>query len=182
MPNNAIQQNTQLCMYNAKLLEANRECSRESIRPEATKTKILDMTHPEFSYGGAMELDDFLDTLRSNFRTHERLFPHGDHDKVKPAASLLSTSNNHPDLAHRQTQMIDPVEWLRELWRDWDPCSEDFEAFSEAMQKMYGDKDRELKRGKEVYNRHPPRSEWTGESLHQSNRSKLDSSGMAPAG
>jgi len=47
MPNNAIQQNTQLCVHNAKLIEANREYRRESIQPEAKKTRIFDMTHPE---------------------------------------------------------------------------------------------------------------------------------------
>jgi len=40
--------------------------------------------------------------------------------------------------------MADPLEWLRDSWRDSDPCWEDFEAFSEEMQKMYGDKDRKL--------------------------------------
>jgi hypothetical protein len=144
MLNNAIQQNTQLCVQNAELMEANREYRRESIRPEATKTKIFDMTHPERYCGGAKELDNFLDTLRSNFQSHAHLFPHGDPDKVKYAASLLSTWNNHPDPAQRQTQMTDPVEWLRDLRRDSDPCLEDFEAFSEEMQKMYGDKDRKL--------------------------------------
>jgi len=38
MLNNAIQQNTELCVQNAKLMEANRESRRESLRPEATKT------------------------------------------------------------------------------------------------------------------------------------------------
>jgi len=45
MLNNAIRQNTQLCVQNAELMEANREYRRESIRPEATKTKLFDMTH-----------------------------------------------------------------------------------------------------------------------------------------
>jgi len=40
--------------------------------------------------------------------------------------------------------MIDPVAWLRDLRRDSDTCLEDFEAFSEEMQKMYGDKDQKL--------------------------------------
>jgi hypothetical protein len=40
--------------------------------------------------------------------------------------------------------MTDPVEWLPDLRRDSDPRLEDFEAFSEEMQKMYGDKDRKL--------------------------------------
>jgi len=47
MLNNAIQQNTQLCVQNAELMEANREYRRESIRLEPAKTKIFDMTHPE---------------------------------------------------------------------------------------------------------------------------------------
>jgi hypothetical protein len=144
MLNNAIQQNTQLCMQNAELLEANWEYRRESIRPEATKTKIFNMTHPERYCGGAKELDNFLDILQSDFQSHAHLFPHGDPDKVKYAVSLLSTWNNQPDLAQRLTQMTDPVEWLRDLLRDSDPCLEDFEAFSEEMQKMYGDKHRKL--------------------------------------
>jgi hypothetical protein len=53
MLNNAIQQNTQLCVQNAELMEANREYSRESTRPEATKTKIFDMTYPERYCGRA---------------------------------------------------------------------------------------------------------------------------------
>ena len=91
MLNNAIQQNTQLCVQNAELMEGNQEYCRESIRPEATKTKIFNMTHPERYCGGAEDLDNFLDTLRSNFQSHAHLFPHGDRDKVKYAASLLST-------------------------------------------------------------------------------------------
>jgi hypothetical protein len=35
--------------------------------------------------------------------------------------------------------MTDLVEWLRDLWRGSDHCLEDFEAFSEEMQKIYGD-------------------------------------------
>jgi hypothetical protein len=40
--------------------------------------------------------------------------------------------------------MTDPVELHRDLWRDSDPCLEDFEAFSEEMQKMYWGKDPKL--------------------------------------
>jgi hypothetical protein len=70
MLNTSIQQNTELCVQNAELMEANREYRRESIGPETTKTKIFDMTHPERYCGGAKEHDDFLDTLRSNFQSH----------------------------------------------------------------------------------------------------------------
>jgi hypothetical protein len=72
------------------------------------------------------------------------IIPHRNPDKGKYAASLLSTWNNHPDPAQRQTQMTDVVEWLRNLRRDSDTCLEDFEAFSEEMEKVYGDKDRKL--------------------------------------
>jgi hypothetical protein len=91
MLNNAIQQNTQLCVQNAELMEANWEYSREFIRPKATKKKIFDMSRPERYCGGAKELDNFLDTLRFNFQSHAHLFPHRDPYKVKYAASLLST-------------------------------------------------------------------------------------------
>jgi hypothetical protein len=115
MLNNAIQQNTQLCVQNAELMEANREYSRESTRPEATKTKIFDMTHPERYCGRAKALDNFLDTVRCNFQSHAHLVLHRDSEKVKYAASLLSTWNNHPDMAQRQTPMTDPVELHRDL-------------------------------------------------------------------
>jgi hypothetical protein len=131
-------------VQNAELMEANQEYRRESIQPEVTQTKIFDMTHPEWYCGGAKELDNFLDTLRFNLQSHAHLFPHGDPDKVKYAASLFTTWNNHPDPAQRQTQMTDPVQWLRDLQRDSNPWFEGFEAFSEEMQTMYGDKDRKL--------------------------------------
>jgi hypothetical protein len=144
MLNNAIQQNTQLCVQKAVLMEAYREYCRESIRPEATKTKIFDMTHPDQFCGGAQVPDSFLDTLRSYFQSHAHLFPQGDPYTVKYTASLLSMWNNHPDPAPRQTLMTDPVKWLRVLRRDSDPWLEDFEAFPEEMQQMYGHNDRKL--------------------------------------
>ena len=70
------------------------------------------MTHPERYSGRAKELDNFLDKLRTIFRSHAHLFPHGDPDKIKYASSLLGTWHKHPDPARRQKQMTDPVEWL----------------------------------------------------------------------
>jgi hypothetical protein len=61
--------------------------------------KILDMTHPELYFVSTMDLDNFLETLRSNFQSHENLFPDRNSEKVENAASFLSTLNNHPDLA-----------------------------------------------------------------------------------
>lgn len=40
--------------------------------------------------------------------------------------------------------MTDQVEWLRDLRRDREPWREDFVAFSEEMQLISGDKDRNL--------------------------------------
>jgi len=145
MLNNAIQQNTQLCVQNAKQMVANREYRRESIQPVAMKTKIFEMTHPEWYCGRAKVLDIFLDTIRSNFQSHAQLFPHGDPDTVKYTVRHLSTWNNHLNPAQRQTQMTNPVEWLRDLWRHSDPCLEVVEAFWEEMHNMYGDKDGKLK-------------------------------------
>jgi len=105
------------------------------------KTKMFDMTNPEQYCSKAKELDNILDTLPFNFQSHAHLFLHGDPDKFKYAASILSTGNNHLDPAQRQTQMTDLVDWLRDLQRETDPCLEGSEAFSEEMQKMYGDKD-----------------------------------------
>jgi hypothetical protein len=135
MLTNVIEQNTQLCVQNAELMEANRKYRREIIRPEETKMKIFDMTHPEWYWGTAKELDVFLDTLRCNFESHANLFPHGDPDKVKYAARLLSMRNNHPDPAQRHTTMTDPVVWLRDLQRHSDPYLEDFEAFSDECKR-----------------------------------------------
>jgi len=67
MLNNVIQQNTQQCLQNAELMKANREYHRESIGPETMKTKIFDMTNPEWYHTGANKLDNFLDTLQLNF-------------------------------------------------------------------------------------------------------------------
>jgi hypothetical protein len=93
-------------------MQANGEYRTESIRPEGTKTNIFDKTHSEWYCSGAKELDNFLVTLRSNIQSHVHLIPHGDPDKHKYAASLIHMWNHHPDLAQRQTQMLDPAEWL----------------------------------------------------------------------
>jgi len=179
MRNNAIQQNTQQWVQNAEPMEANREYCRESNWPEAMKTKIFNMTHPEQHCSRAKELYNFLDTLRANCHSHEHLLLHGDPDTVQYAATLLSKWNNNADPAQRQTQMTDLVQRYRDTRRDSDPGLI-FEAFLEQMQKMYGNKDRKLHTAMKYYDRHCPRRACTCESLCQSNQSKLESSGMAP--
>jgi len=102
------------------------------------------MTHPERYYYVAKELQNLLDTLRSNLQFHAHVLQHGDPDKVIYAMNLPRSWNNHPDRAQRQTNMTDPVEWPRDVRRDSDHCLEDFERFSEEMQKMNGNNDRKL--------------------------------------
>jgi len=144
MLNNTIQQNTELCMQNTELMEDNQQYSRERIRPEATKMKIFDMTHPELYSGRAPALNNLLNTLWSNFQSNVHLLPHGDPEKVKYTASLLSTWNNHPYLAVIQTELMDPVDWLRDLQRDSDHSLDDFKSISKEMEMGYWDKDRKL--------------------------------------
>jgi hypothetical protein len=49
--------------HNTELMEANWEYCREYIQSQATKMKIIDKTHPESSCRGAMQLDNFLNTI-----------------------------------------------------------------------------------------------------------------------
>jgi len=65
--------------------------SRTITRPEnpGNQSKIFKMVDPLRYCGRAKELDKFLETLRSNFASHEHLFPRGDHDQVKYAVSFL---------------------------------------------------------------------------------------------
>jgi len=51
--NNAIEYNSQLCVQNAELMDANWDDWREMIEPEAMKKKTSDMTQPEQYWGGA---------------------------------------------------------------------------------------------------------------------------------
>jgi len=109
MLNNAIQQSNQQCAHDAELMEANWEYRRESIGPEATNKKIFAMGHPEQYCGRTVQIDNFPNMLRSKIQSHMHQILCGDPDKVKYTVSLLSTLNNHPDLAQRQTQMTNPV-------------------------------------------------------------------------
>jgi uncharacterized protein YyaL (SSP411 family) len=84
MLNNAIQQNTQLCVQNAELMEAKRKYLRESIRAEATKTKIFYMTQLDQYCGGVKELDNFLHTFQSNFQSHVHFYR-----KENPTKSIM---------------------------------------------------------------------------------------------
>jgi len=120
--------------------------SRTIDRPEnpGNQSKIFKMVDPLWYCSGAKELDKFLGTLRSNFASHKHLFPRGDPDQVKYAVSFLDTWNDHPDITQRQTENTDPSEWASDLREATDPCVENFELFTNELQKMYQDKDRRL--------------------------------------
>jgi len=141
---NAIQQNTQICVQTAEMMEANREYRRKSIRPAATSTTMIDMTYWQQYCGGATELNNVLDKVWSNCQSHTHLLLHGNSNTLTYAVSLRSTWNIHPDPAQWQRQMTDLVVWLWDLQRDSDLCLDDFEVFLAKIQKMYGNKDRKL--------------------------------------
>jgi hypothetical protein len=112
---------------------------RSTVGPRPNISKMVD---PVRFCGGAKELDQFLDSLRSNFNSHSHLFPHGGPDHVKYAFSLLDAWSNHQNLTLRQMAMTNPSEWAGDLSAQFDPCLQDFDIFSQEMAKVYGDKDR----------------------------------------
>jgi len=122
------------------------DLSRTINRPQNTgnQSKIFKMVDPLRYYGGAKELEKFLETLRSHFASHKYLLPRGDPDQVKYAVSFLHNWNNHPDMTQRQTENTEPAEWASDLRKATNPCLDDFELFMNKLQKMYGDKDRRL--------------------------------------
>jgi hypothetical protein len=66
--------------------------------PESPNPKDkFKVTHPKRYCGVARELETFLGSLRSNFRTHSHLFLGGDTDKVQYALDHLGSWVNHPD-------------------------------------------------------------------------------------
>jgi hypothetical protein len=88
------------------------DCSRTIDRPENTRTQsmIFKMVDPLWYCGAAKELDEFLETLRSNYASHKHLFPRADPDHVTYAVSFLDTWSNHPDMTQRQMENTDPAE------------------------------------------------------------------------
>jgi len=113
--------------------------------PNSNSAKRYKMPEPEKYCGGAIELDDFIALLRSNFESHGDLFPNGGPDKVKYALSFLGTWAQHPNTQMHKTEMIDPSTWGRNLRTANHACLHDFDAFAKEMLKTFGDPDRELK-------------------------------------
>jgi len=122
-----------------------------SQRESTSKNDKFDMTHPRRYCGGARELDTFLGSLRSNFRTHSHLFSDGDTEKVQYALDHLGSWSNHHDYTLHKTSMIDPITWGQDLLTNDSPCIHDFDLFVNEIQKMYGEKDRKLNAGTRLY-------------------------------
>jgi hypothetical protein len=115
------------------------------MKPPTPRTKSKDkfeITHPKRYCGGPRELETVLSTLRSNFRTHNHLFPGGDTNKVQYALDHLGSWVNHPDHTQRKTSMTDPVTWGHDLLADDHTCLHDYDLFVTEIRKQYGDKDR----------------------------------------
>jgi hypothetical protein len=99
------------------------------------------MFNPKRFCGGAVELEIFLGSLRSNFRVHSEYFPQGDIDYVQYALDNLGSWSNHPEPNQRKTSMTDPISWGQDLLAKNSPCLFDFELFVEELRKQYGDKE-----------------------------------------
>jgi len=123
----------------------------QSRRESTSKNDKFDMTYRRWYCGGTRELDTFLGSLRSNFRTHSHLISDGDTDKVQYALDHLRSWSNHRDYTLHKTSMIDPITWGQDRLTNDSPCLHDFDPFVSEIQKMYGDKDRKLHAGTRLY-------------------------------
>jgi hypothetical protein len=115
------------------------------MKPPTSRAKSKDkfeITHPKRFCGGPRELETFLGTLRSNFRTHNHLFPGGDTDKVQYALDHLGSWVNHPDHTQRKKNMTDIVSWGHDLLAYDHTWLYDYDLFVTEIRKHYGDKDR----------------------------------------
>jgi hypothetical protein len=124
-----------------ELLIQNAEMKSKDPTPSNPKDKFK-ITHPNRYCGGARELETFSGSLRSNFRTHNHLFPGGDTDKVQYAEDHLGSWVNHPDYTLQKTNLTDPVTWGHDLLSDDHPCLHDLDLFITEIRKQYGDIDR----------------------------------------
>jgi hypothetical protein len=95
-------------------------------------------------YGGAQNIDKFLESLRWNLDSHKHPVLKGDADWVKHAISHLVTWNNNTDASRRHSANTDPSEWVSDLRDEVHTWVQDFELFTQELMKMYGDKDRGL--------------------------------------
>jgi CHAD domain-containing protein len=111
---------------------------------DATQSKMFKMVDSVRYYGGAKELDQFLESLRSNIDSRKHHFANGDPDLVRFAISFIRSWNVHTDASKPQTENTDPSEWASDLRDEAHPCLQDLELFAQELMKMYGGKHRRL--------------------------------------
>jgi len=125
------------------------------IKPPTPRPKLKDkykITHRKRYCGGPRELEAFLGTLRSNFRTHNHLFPGWDTDKVQYALDHLGRWVNHLDHSQWKTSMTDPETSGHDLLADDHTCLHDYDLFVTKIRKQYRDKDRKQNSSTRAYN------------------------------
>jgi hypothetical protein len=135
--NNALQQNIQLGVQNAELMETNGDNHWENIQPEATNTRSFNVAHPDQYCSGAQNFENVQDSLWSNSQYDWHLSYYGDSNKVQHPVILASRLRNHANTTHRQTLITTMVNWLWELRAVSDPHSGELERFSDQMQTIY---------------------------------------------
>jgi hypothetical protein len=126
---------------------------RKPPRSRAKSKNKFEITQPKLYCGGPPELKTFLGTLRSNFRTHNHLFPGGDTDKVHYALDHLGSWVNHLDHTQRKMSMTDPVTWGDDLLADDHTCLHDHDLFLTEIWKQYGDNERKQNSSTRVYHK-----------------------------
>jgi len=118
------------------------ECAAGAERSIAgPRPNIYKMVEPVRYWGGAIELDWFLDALHLNWNFYRHLFRRGGSNRVKYPISFLDAWCNHSNLALRQTAITDPWEWAGDLSAKSGPCLQDFDHFSKEIAKVYRDRD-----------------------------------------
>jgi hypothetical protein len=122
--------------HNHELLERRRSSTSDS-------KDMFNLAQLSQYCGGAQELETYLGSLRSNFRTHKLLF-HDATEKVQYAVDHLGSWAYHCDRDMQKTTMIDPITWGQDLHKNNSTCLHDFNLFFGEIQKMFSDKDRRL--------------------------------------
>lgn len=80
------------------------------------------MVHPLQYCSGAKELDQFLETLTSNFGSHKHLVLRGDPNQSKYEIPFLDSWNHHPDPTQRHPEETNLSEWASDIREARDTC------------------------------------------------------------
>ena len=126
-------------MVEAFLTQLRTQQQQTTVITPNTSQKVID---PSYFCGGAAELDNFLSHLKQNFRLYPQRWPTDEH-KVAYALGLMRSWADHKRKELRASKATDPSDWATDLRNSPDdPCNQDFDAFEEALRRIYGDPDR----------------------------------------